>query len=216
MVTGDALAALLGRSLGDTLDDIARQQFPAASGTSSALTAALAAALVAKVARTSRADWDDAGGVIATSEALRTRLSALGASDAEAYARARSLLRRAGQDREHRGAAISPGVAELEGTDRDLELAEALEIAAATPLAIAEAAAELGDLAAQTAQSCGADERADAVVAAVLAEAAASGAASLVLVNLAIREHDDWAVRARVAAASAQAARGRAEATSGP
>ncbi len=209
--SGDALAALLARSLGDTLDEVAHQQFATAGGSSSALTGAFAAALVSMVARSSRTSWDDAGGVVASAEALRTRLSSLAAADADAYARARDLLRRVGQDREHRGAAAAPSVQELNGEQRDLALAEALEISAATPLAIAEAAVEVAELAAQAAESCGADERADAVVATVLAEAAASGAAGLVLVNLAIREQDEWAIRAKAAMAAAHATRERVQ-----
>lgn len=209
---GDALAALLARPLGDLLDEVAHQQFATAGGSSSALTGAFAAALVAMVARSSRTTWDDAGGVVAAAEAQRTRLSSLAAADAEAYARARDLLRRVGQDREHRGAAAAPSVQDLNGEQRDLALAEALEISAATPLAIAEVAAEVAELAAQAAASCGADEKPDAIVAAVLAEAAATGASGLVLVNLAIREHDEWAVRARAAATAAQASRERAQA----
>jgi formiminotetrahydrofolate cyclodeaminase len=210
MGSRDALAGFLGRSVGDTLDDVSRQQFPAAGGSSAALTAALAAALTCMVARSVRTTWDGAGGAIAQAEALRARLSALAATDAEVYAHARDLLRRTGQDREHRGAAKAPGVQSPDGERRDLELAEALEFAAAAPLAIAEAAAEVSELAAMMAQEGGADERPDAVVAVLLAEAAARGAAELVLVNLAVRSQDEWAVRARDAAAGAAACRERA------
>jgi formiminotetrahydrofolate cyclodeaminase len=207
---GDALAGLLERPLGEVLDDVSRQQFPAAGGTSAALSAALGAALTCMVARSVRTTWDGAGGAIAQSEALRTRLCALAATDADAYARARDLLRRAGQDREHRGVAKAPGVPTPDAAQRDEELAEALEVAAAMPLAIAEAAAEVAELAAVMVAEGGADERPDAVVAALLAEAAARGAAGLVLVNLAILEHDEWAVRARAATDAAAASRARA------
>ncbi len=209
MASRDLLADLLARSLGDTLDDVSRQQFPAAGGSSAALSAAFAAALTCMAARSARTTWDGAGGAIAQSEALRARLSALAATDAEVYAHARGLLRRAGQDREHRGVAKAPSVTAAEGEQRDLELAEALEFAAAAPLAIAEAAAEVAELAALVAQMGGADERPDAIVAVLLAEAAARGAAELVLVNLAIREHDEWGVSARAAADSAAASRQR-------
>jgi formiminotetrahydrofolate cyclodeaminase len=209
MPGGDALAALLGRSLGDTLDDVSRHQFPAAGGSSAALSAAFAAALIAKSARGARSSWDGSGGAIAQAEALRTRLSALATTDADAYSRARDLLRRAGQDREHRGVAQAPGIAAVDAQQRDLDLAEALEVAAAAPMAIAEAAAEAAALAADVAAACGADERPDAVVATLLAEAAARGASELVLINLAIREHDDWAGRARDAATSAASSRAR-------
>lgn len=206
----DALAGFLGRSVGETLEDVSRQQLPAAGGSSAALTAALGAALTCMVARSVRSTWDGAGGAIAQSEALRAQLCALAASDAEVYAHARDLLRRARRDRERRGVATAPGVPAPDAEQRDRELAAALQAAAAVPLAIAEAAAEVGELAAWMAEAGGADERADAVVAAALAEAAACGAAQLVFVNLAIRPEDELAVRARAAAQAAAASRARA------
>jgi methenyltetrahydrofolate cyclohydrolase len=202
----EMLAGLLGRSLGQALEDISQLQLPTAGGSSAALAGALAAALTAMFARSARDDWDGAGGAIAQAESLRVRLCALVASDATAYGRARLLLRRAGQDRERRGIGTAPEPLR----ERDLELAEALAAAAAEPLAIAEAAADVAALAAWSVEAGGADERADAMVAASLAEAAACAAAQLVLVNLAVRPTDELARRAQAAAQAAAVSRARA------
>ena len=162
------------------------------------------------VARGARERWDDAGGAIAQAEALRVRLCALATSDAEAYGQARSLLLYAGKDRERRGIATAPGLPSRDQQQRDYELAGALAAAAAEPVAIAEAAADVAALAAWSAEAGGADERADALVAVSLAEAAACAAAQLVLVNLAIRPGDELARRAQVAARAAAESRARA------
>jgi formiminotetrahydrofolate cyclodeaminase len=206
----ETLAGLLGLSLGEMLEDISEQHVPAAGGSSAALAGALAAALVSMVARSARGRWTDAGGAIAQAEALRARLTALVASDADAYGQARSLLLRAGQDRERRGTAVSPGLPSRDRGQRDFELAEALTAAAAEPLAIAETAADVAALAAWCVEAGGADERADAIVAVVLAEAAACGAAELVLVNLAVRPEDALATRAQAAAHAAAQSRAQA------
>ena len=204
------LAGLLGRSLGQTLDEISQQQPPTAGGSSAALAGALAAALTSMVSRSARERWVDAGGAIAQAEALRARLCALAASDAEAYGQARALLLNAGRDRERRGIAAAPGVASREREQREYELACALAVAAAEPVAIAEAAANVAALAAWSVEAGGADERPDAIVAVCLAEAAACGAAQLVLANLAIRPADELATRAQVAARVATERRERA------
>jgi formiminotetrahydrofolate cyclodeaminase len=205
----ETMAGLLRQSLGETLEGISREQVPMAGGASAALAGALAAALTAMVARSARHEWVDAGGAIAQAESLRARLCALVASDATAYGRARLLLRRAGQDRERRGIATAPERLR-EREQRDFGLAEALASAAAEPLAIAEAAADVAALAAWSVEAGGADERADAMVAASLAEAAACAAAQLVVVNLAVRPTDELARRAQAAAQAAVVSRARA------
>jgi len=213
VAASEKLASLLERSLGETLEEVSQQQLPTAGGSSAALAGALAAALTSMVARGARERWDDAGGAIAQAEALRARLCALVASDADVYGRARLLLLDAGRDREQRGIAAAPETGVRNREQRDFELAGALEAAAAEPLAIAEACADVASLAAWAAEAGGADERADALVAASLAEAAAAGAAQLVLVNLSIRPDDELAARAQAAARAAAASRSRALAT---
>jgi hypothetical protein len=163
------------------------------------------------VARSAHDRWREAGGAVAQAEALRLRLCASVSRDAEVYGKARMLLRESGRDREHRG--VGGATAARAREQRDFELAQALTSAAAEPVAIAEAAADVAALAAWSAENAGADERADALVAASLAEAAAGGAAQLVLVNLSVRTDDDLAARAKAAAAAAAESRSRAQAT---
>jgi formiminotetrahydrofolate cyclodeaminase len=160
------------------------------------------------VGRSSRLTWEGSGGAIAQAEVLRTRLCALTASDTEAYVRARGLLQRAEREGSAQAPETSRGTADSER--RDYDLASALESAAAVPLAIAETSADVAALAAWAAKEAGSDERADAIVASILAEAAAAAASQLVLVNLAVRPDDEYAIRADTAARAA--AESRAEA----
>jgi formiminotetrahydrofolate cyclodeaminase len=206
-ITKETLSSLLERSVGQTLEDVSRRQLPAAGGSSAGLAGALGAALTCMVARSARSTWVGAGGAIAQAEVLRTRLCTLTASDTEAYAHARLLLLRA--EREGRAAETATGGHTAGSEQRDHDLAGALESAAGVPLAIAETAADVAALAAWAAEEAP-DERADAIVASTLAEAAASGAAQLVLVNLAIRPDDEFAVRAHTAARLAAESRARA------
>lgn len=210
----EALEGVLALTVGDALEEISQRQLPAAGGSSAALTAALAASLVSMVARSSRERWQDAGGAIAQAEALRIRLCRLTRSDADAHGHARTLLRGTELTRERRDAGSPPKAASLERERHDFQLAEALSAAAAAPLAIAEAAADVAALAAWAAHAGGADEQADAIAAAGLAEAAAWGSAQLVLVNLAVGLEDDAAVRAIKAARAAATSREHAASAS--
>jgi formiminotetrahydrofolate cyclodeaminase len=65
----------------------------------------------------------------------------------------------------------------------------------------------VAELAAQLAHEGEADLRADAVVAATLAEAAAAGAAHLVAINLTMADEDPRVAAAQAAADAARAAR---------
>jgi methenyltetrahydrofolate cyclohydrolase len=207
-IATETLTGLLGRSVGETLEDISRRQIPAAGGTSAGLAGALGAALTSMVARSARSTWVGAGGAIAQAEALRTRLCALTASDTEVYAHARRLLLYA--EREGAAAESATGEQTSGAGRRDYDLAGALQTAADVPLAIAETAADVAALAAWAAEEAGSDARADAIVASILAEAAAGGAAQLVLVNLAVQPDDEFAIRANAAARAAGESRGRA------
>ena len=211
-IARETLNSLLERSVGQTLEDVSRRQLPAAGGSSAGLAGALGAALTSMAARGARSTWEGSGGAIAQAEVLRTRLCALTASDTEAYVRARSLLHRA--EREGRGDEPGAGPGNADSERRDYDLATALESAAAVPLAIAETSADVAALAAWAAEEAGSDERADAIVASILAEAAAGAAAQLVLVNLAIRSDDEYAIRANMAARAAAESRAKALACS--
>src|SRR3712207_339673 len=90
------------------------------------------------------------------------------------------------------------------------ELGAALECAAEVPLAIAEAACDVGLLAAEVAHGGHPDLRGDVVAAACLAEGGVRAAAHLVEINLATRDGDASTTRARRLVAGAAEARGRA------
>jgi formiminotetrahydrofolate cyclodeaminase len=164
----------------DLLDAIAAPQPAPGGGSTAALVGALAAALCAKVARLS-----DDGGSLAQAQALRRRLSALAPEDAAAFVAALEQLR--------------------ERRD-DFALGRALAEAADVPLRIAEACADVADLAAALAQSGRADVQADARAASVLAAAAARSTALLVEANLGAAPGDERVSRARLLADDAATA----------
>jgi formiminotetrahydrofolate cyclodeaminase len=146
-----------------------------AGGVVAALVAGLAASLAAAAADRSREEWDEAGGARAQAQALARRAGALAEWDVAEYARARELLA-------SRGAADD--VPHSEDAGRDWRLGMAIERAAAPPLALAAAAADIAELAAGIATRGAADVKPDAAIAAELAAAAARAAAGLVQVNL--------------------------------
>ena len=159
-----------------------------AGGAVAALVAALAASLTSAAADRSRAGWAEAGGVRSQAQALRRRATVLAQRDADAYAAARKAL------------------AERAG---DFELGTAVREAAGPPLELAASAADIAALACAVAEHGAGDVRADAVVAACLAAAAAGAAEHLVRINLVVGGDEQLAARAR---AFAQAA-GRSAAT---
>jgi formiminotetrahydrofolate cyclodeaminase len=145
------------------------------------------------VARRSAESWDEAGGVAAQALALQARVAPLALADARVWEEALMEL-----DSATGGGQVS-GVLEAK-----------LELAAAVPLQIAEAAADTAALAALAADRGVGSHRADAVAAAVLAAAGARAATHLVEVNLAIREGDAQLVSARANASAAADAATRA------
>lgn len=140
-----------------------------------------AAALLAELGREF---GDEAAAVQADS--LRARAAALAQADEAAYAAAAGLL--VGRD------------------GHDFELGRALDEAAAVPLRIAEAAADVAELAAALGERVVPDARPDLAGAALLAAGAARAAAHLVGVNLAVAAGDERLQRARAAASAAAAA----------
>lgn len=176
---------LAGLPIGALPDVLAEAGAGPAGGSAAALAAAMGAGLVRLVARVSD-DWDDAPGVAAQATALGDRALALADDDHRAYARAMEQLR---------------------APDRDASLGRALRHAAEIPLRIAEAAADVGVLAALAAREGSDTVRGDAWAAATLAEAASAAAARLVHVNLATLPDDELCARADAAARAAAAAR---------
>jgi formiminotetrahydrofolate cyclodeaminase len=154
---------------------------PAAAGPATAQAGAAAAHVVATAAREAR---DPTG--FAQAAALEKRLILLAEEDAEALAEARAAF----------------PTAEPEASDprRDFALGKVLDRAAAAPLAIAEACADVADLARALAERVDPAFAPDLEAAARLAGGAAKAAAHLVEVNLVVGEDDERARRARRAA----------------
>ena len=175
------------------LDELEAPAPSPCGGSAAAVAAAMGAALVTMVARASTA-WVDAAGVATQARALRARLIALADEDAEAFGAVLATMR------EHAG---SP-------EQRDFALGTALLRAAEVPLRIAEAAADVAELAALTAAEGSPHLRADATAAAALAEASTRAAAHLVEINLATVRGDTHSARAAELAEAAGAARARA------
>jgi formiminotetrahydrofolate cyclodeaminase len=190
---------LLGLRVGELLEELASSSPVPASGSASALVAAMAAALVSMAARLAP-DWEDARGVAAQADALRVRASRLAELDAEAYGAVLELRQAPPDDRPE---------------DRDFQLGGAFSHAADVPLEIAGLAEDVAELAAIVADASAHAPRADAAGAAVLAAAAARSAASLVTINLAVAEDDPRPGRANMHAAAAELAAQRALEASG-
>jgi methenyltetrahydrofolate cyclohydrolase len=188
----DDPAALLERTLGDFLDDLAETMPIPAAGPAAAVAAAMAASLVGMAAH-SATGWPGAGGAAAQARSLRARLVPLALADAEAYAEALEALRESAAGHGHHA-----------------ELGLKLDRAAALPLAIAETAADVAELAALAAEHGDGPSRTDAVAAAALAEGAVVAAARLVELNLRTTPGDERSLRCRQLVEAATAARERA------
>jgi methenyltetrahydrofolate cyclohydrolase len=185
---------VLRTSLGEWLEALAAGG-PAPGGASAAAVAgAVAASLVGMTARLSTDGWPEALGIAVQADLLRERLGGLAQRDAVSYERSLRTL-------------AHPE--EIPAERRDAELGAALAEAAATPLAIASAAADVALLAVEAAGRGEPRVQADAEAALALAAAAAQSAARLVEVNLAALEEDPRVQEARAAAAAAaRASRG--------
>ena len=181
------------RSLDGFLHDLEAPAPSPCGGTAAAAAAAMAASLVTMVARGSEA-WTDGAGVASQARALRARLTTLGDDDADAF--------------EHVLVTLRNGAGTPE--QRDYALGEALVKAAEVPLQIAEAAADVAELAALAASEGLPQLRPDATAAAILAEAAVRAATHLVEINLATVPGDHNSGHAETLAAAAAAARMRA------
>jgi formiminotetrahydrofolate cyclodeaminase len=168
----------------ELLTRVASAERTPAAGSAAAAAAELAAALVIKAARRSRDEWDEAGGAIAQASALANRLQEI-SLDLEA--------------------SYETAVESLAGGDRQ-RIAETLPPAAQAPLELARAASDTAALALETARRCDQAHHADMVVAAMLAAAAARGAAHLVEINLLSRPDDARVLEARRMAGAADTA----------
>ena len=177
----EATGDLLDLSLREFLEAVASEDPTPGGGTAAALAVAISAGLTAMVARGS-GDWPEAGSAVAQAERLRKRITPLAQRDAEAYEEA----------------LVSMTLPErVEPVVRDMAVGAALWRAAEVPMAIAEAGADAACLASLVADRGTPARRADAVTAALLAEAATWAAASLVKVNLTITAEDKRTEQAR-------------------
>jgi formiminotetrahydrofolate cyclodeaminase len=184
MAAGD----LLDTPLREVLEVLAGEGPAPGGGSAAAIVVAMAAGLVAMVARASKDQWPEAGGVIGQADAFRARVAPLAQADADAYAEALAALR---------------GQEQVEPRYRDQKLREALERAAEIPLQIAEAGADLAALAALLVEHGNPEVRADAAAASVLAEGGTRAAAKLVEINLGATDDDPRVRQARLLAESA-------------
>lgn len=184
---------LLDLSVSELLEEAASDAPTPGGGSLAALTASFAAGLLAMAARSS-SEWAEAGAYAAQANALRWRLQELAPANDEAY--------------EHALAALHLS-RELDRDVRNHLLGESLERSAALPLAIAEAASNVSELAAAVAEECDPQFRPDAAAAAMLALGATRAAAHLVEVNLGVLEHDERRLHANRLAADAAAASAR-------
>ena len=188
-----ALPLAQERTFDGFLDELEAPAPSPCGGTAAAAAAAMAAALVTMVARGSET-WADGAGIASQARALRSRLTTLGDDDAAAFERVIVTMR------------TRTGTPE----QRDYALGEALVHAAEVPLQIAEAAADVAELAALAAAEGSPPLRPDATAAAILAEAAVRAATHLVEINLATVPGDQNSSHAEALAAAAATARLRA------
>jgi hypothetical protein len=142
-------------------------QTASGGGPLAARVTASAAELLAAIARASKANWPEAAAVAAQAESLRDRALPLAELAAQAYEQA------------------------LGAAGGDYELGRAYAQAAEPPLRIAEAAADVSELAAHVAEYADPALRADAVAAGLVAAGCARAAAELVAVNLTISTNDE-------------------------
>jgi methenyltetrahydrofolate cyclohydrolase len=188
--------SLLDLRVREFLDEVAAEGRTPGGGSVAALVTAIAAALLAKVARMSGETWPEAAGIIAQAERLRDRATPLAQADAEQYEAALRARAASGDE---------------QGERRDFALGQAYAKAAEPPLEIVRTATDVAQLALAVAENGNPGLRADAVIAAVLAAAAASAGAELVAVNLTASASDprvlEAAKLAKEAARAAETAR---------
>ena len=160
----------LEQPLGGFLDSVASGEPAPSGGGAAAVAVALAAGLSGMSARLSADHLPDAAGLAERADHLRQRVALLAQEDASAYGRVLAAYR-----------APDGGDPEV----RRERIQTALSGAADVPLAIAEAGAEVAEIAARLAREGNPNLMGDAVAAALLAEAGVRAAEVLVRINTA-------------------------------
>jgi formiminotetrahydrofolate cyclodeaminase len=181
------LTSSLDQPVGQFLDQIAARSPDPGGGGAAAMTGALAAGLVAMAARFSAAQLPDAGELAACADQLRHRAAELVDEDAQAY---RRVLEAFALPRDGTG-------------QRDRQVREALQVAAAKPREMAQIGAQVAEMAARIAGAGNPNLRGDSVTAALLAEASARSAACLVDINVTLGGLDEEVSRQAAEAVSA-------------
>ena len=190
-----AATELLDLSVREFAERLADGRTAAGGGATAAAVLAISAGLAGMAARASRDAWEGGPGAIAQADALRARAVPLVEADARVYAEALETLRSRDE--------LDPG-------ERDETIRQALSRAAEVPLAIAETAYDVAELASAIAELGTEEVRGDAAAAAVLAAASARAAANLVAINLAAARADERVARARLLAERSAACARRA------
>jgi formiminotetrahydrofolate cyclodeaminase len=146
-----------------------------AGGSATAAAVAIAASLLEKAAFLSLTHWSGAAGAGESAHGLRLRAEELLEEDAHAYLAFVEAMR------ESKG---------LSGEEREKVIGPARAKTVDVPLAIVRSAVKVVDIAATLATHGNPNLRADAMVAATLAAAAAEAGADLIAVNLSGAEDD--------------------------
>ena len=161
------------------LERLAAHEPAPGGGAAAAVSVALAAGLVGMAARFSGAEMPEAPAIAEEADRLRQTALQLAGQDADAYQAVLAVRR-----------------LPKESPERAERLHRAVERAAEVPLAIAAAAATAATLGSRLAREGNANLHGDAVVAVLLADAAARGAAQLVDLNVALGRLDGpWGER---------------------
>jgi formiminotetrahydrofolate cyclodeaminase len=171
--------ALVDRSLGQLLDQVAAESPSPGGGSSCALACALAAGLAQMAAAftLARSEYSE----------RHERMAALRARAGELRADAVALAER---ELHVYGAVLDALRLPEDDPGRAAQLDAALSDATDSPLAVARTAAEVAELAAEAARTGNRNLRGDAIAGALLAEAACAAAARLAGLNLAGRPDD--------------------------
>jgi formiminotetrahydrofolate cyclodeaminase len=169
------------------LDGLASDRPVPAGGSAAASVIAVASALLEKAARLSVKQWASADAALEQAHSLRLRGEDLLEADANAYLSFVDALR------------SSKG---LRGKERERAIAPAREATIDVPLGIVRLGGETVELADALVENGNPNLRADAMVAATLAAAAATAAARLITVNLSGARDSRSAEADRIASAA--------------